>query len=59
MGYSDRLAQGAIRLTLGRDTTIEDIDWTALVLKQILERLTPRIWSKESSNSLTESTVCP
>lgn len=59
MGYSDRLAQGAIRLTLGRDTTVEDIDWTALVLKQILERLTPRIWSKESSNGLTESTVCP
>lgn len=41
MGYSDRLAQGAIRLTLGHSTTLADIDWTATVLRQILERLTP------------------
>lgn len=38
MGYSDRVAKSGIRLTLGRDTTEADIDWTAMVLKQILER---------------------
>lgn len=42
MGYGDRLATGGIRLTLGRQTTVADIDWTAMVLKQILERLTPK-----------------
>ncbi len=41
MGYSDRLAQGAIRLTLGHSTTLADIDWTATVLRQVLARLTP------------------
>lgn len=39
MGLSDRAAKSGIRLTLGRDTTEADIDWTALVLKQILKRL--------------------
>ncbi|WP_159788782.1 cysteine desulfurase family protein [Sodalinema gerasimenkoae] len=34
MGYPERLAQAGIRLTLGRDTTEADIDWTAGVLKQ-------------------------
>ncbi|MEP0870957.1 cysteine desulfurase [Trichocoleus desertorum AS-A10] len=41
MGYSDRLAKGGIRFTLGRDTTIADIDWTATVFQQVLERLMP------------------
>ncbi|HIK53010.1 MAG TPA: cysteine desulfurase [Oscillatoriales cyanobacterium M59_W2019_021] len=36
MGYSDRLAKGGIRLTLGRDTTEADIDWTAMVLQQTI-----------------------
>ncbi|MFE4105101.1 cysteine desulfurase family protein [Almyronema epifaneia] len=39
MGYSDRAAKCGIRLTLGRQTTAADIDWTALVLQQILARL--------------------
>lgn len=39
MGYSDRLAMGGIRLTVGRLTSEADIDWTAMVLKQILGRL--------------------
>ncbi len=39
MDYSDEMAQGGIRLTLGKDTTVADINWTALVLKQILARL--------------------
>ncbi len=39
MGYPTQAALGAIRLTLGRDTTAADVDWAAMVLKQILERL--------------------
>ncbi|MBD2343050.1 cysteine desulfurase family protein [Anabaena subtropica] len=41
MGYAEKAALGGIRLTLGRDTTEADIDWTAMVLKQVLQRLTP------------------
>src|ERR687885_1482117 len=42
MGYSDTVALGGIRLTLGRDTTEADVDWTAMVLKQVLARLMPK-----------------
>ncbi|NES68992.1 MAG: cysteine desulfurase [Okeania sp. SIO2D1] len=42
MGYTEEAAIRGIRLTLGRETTEADIDWTAMVLKQILERLMPR-----------------
>jgi cysteine desulfurase len=38
MGYCDRTAKTGIRLTLGRHTTAADIDWTAMVLQQILQR---------------------
>ncbi|MEB3295640.1 MAG: cysteine desulfurase family protein [Synechococcales bacterium] len=41
MGWSDRVAKTGIRLTLGRNTTLEDIEWTALVLQQVLDRLLP------------------
>lgn len=41
MGYPDRQARTGIRLTLGRDTTAADIDWTAMVLKQVLARSRP------------------
>jgi cysteine desulfurase len=42
MGYSDRAATCGIRLTLGRYTIAADIDWTAMVLRQVLHRaLTP------------------
>ncbi|MBD2500279.1 cysteine desulfurase family protein [Anabaena azotica] len=41
MGYSAKAAMGGIRLTLGRDTTEADIDWTAMVVKQVLQRLIP------------------
>ncbi|MEB3355895.1 MAG: cysteine desulfurase family protein [Synechococcales bacterium] len=41
IGLGDRAATSGIRLTLGRFTTLADIDWTALVLKQILERISP------------------
>jgi cysteine desulfurase len=43
MGYNDREAIRGIRLTLGKDTTIADIDWTALVLKQVIARSLPRL----------------
>lgn len=43
MGYGDRAATGGIRLTLGKHTTAADIDWTALVLRQILDRTSPRL----------------
>ncbi|MEO1401139.1 MAG: cysteine desulfurase family protein [Cyanobacteria bacterium J06635_1] len=39
MGYCDRIAKTGIRLTLGRYTTVADIDWTAMALKQVLRRL--------------------
>jgi cysteine desulfurase len=38
MGYGDRAAKCGIRLTLGRHTTEADIDWTAMVLRQVLDR---------------------
>nr|MBA3922755.1 cysteine desulfurase [Nostocaceae cyanobacterium] len=39
MGYPESAALRAIRITLGRDTTLEDVDWTAIVLLQVLERV--------------------
>ncbi|WP_017653299.1 cysteine desulfurase family protein [Fortiea contorta] len=39
MGYAEKAALGGIRLTLGRDTTAADVDWVAMVLKQVLQRL--------------------
>ncbi|WP_254565952.1 cysteine desulfurase family protein [Oscillatoria sp. HE19RPO] len=43
MGYSPTEATAALRLTLGRHTTAADIDWTAMVLKQVLARLMPEL----------------
>lgn len=43
MGYDTSTALGGIRLTFGKDTAIADIDWTAMVLEQILERLIPQL----------------
>ncbi len=39
LGISPQLAQGSLRLTLGRDTTIEDINHVISVLPPIVERL--------------------
>lgn len=39
MGYSPEVGQRGIRLTLGKTTTIADVDWTAMVLQQVLQRL--------------------
>ena len=41
MGYPENAALGAIRMTLGRETTEADVDWVAMVLRQILHRLSP------------------
>ncbi len=43
MGYRDRHALCGIRLTFGRQTTIADVDWTAMVLRQILARTLPQL----------------
>ncbi|MBO0349511.1 cysteine desulfurase [Phormidium pseudopriestleyi FRX01] len=43
MGYSPTEATAGLRLTLGRQTTAADIDWTAMVLKQVLARLMPEL----------------
>jgi cysteine desulfurase len=43
MGYSPEEALGGIRLTLGRETTPADLDWTAMVLKQVLNRIIPQL----------------
>lgn len=45
MGYDEAAAKRGIRLTLGKDTTEADLDWTAIALKQILKRLLPPLVS--------------
>jgi cysteine desulfurase len=42
MGYGDRAAKSGIRLTLGRQTTLADVEWTAMVIRQVLGRLMPQ-----------------
>lgn len=39
IGYDDRIAKTGIRLTFGSKTTMEDVEWTAIVLRQVLERM--------------------
>jgi len=41
MGYDAPTAKTGIRLTLGKQTTAADVDWSAMVLKQILARTLP------------------
>lgn len=49
MGYSEKMGLSGLRLTLGRSTTPEDMEWTAMVFKQVLQRLI-----KESSLVLAQ-----
>jgi cysteine desulfurase len=42
MGYEPHLAQAGLRITLGRQTTQADIEWTAIALRQIIGRLVPK-----------------
>jgi cysteine desulfurase len=51
MGYSPQEAIKGIRLTLGHHTTLSDIHWTAMVITQILERLTAKIYQLMVGNS--------
>ncbi len=39
IGHDDRIAKTGIRLTFGRGTTTADVEWTAVVLRQILNRM--------------------
>jgi cysteine desulfurase len=39
MGYEYQLALGALRLTLGRSTTEEDIDYVLEVLPQVIRSI--------------------
>ena len=41
MGYDGATAKRGIRLTVGKYTTEADLDWTVMVLKQVLARLMP------------------
>jgi cysteine desulfurase len=43
MGYTPQASLGGIRLTLGKQTTRADVDWTALVLRQVIDRLSPQL----------------
>ncbi|AFZ57499.1 cysteine desulfurase [Anabaena cylindrica FACHB-243] len=54
MGYSQTAALGGIRLTLGKQTTAADIDWTAMVLKQVLQRLIQDLYPSKSLFSRRE-----
>ena len=39
MGFDESTAKSGIRLTLGRQTSEADVEWSAMVLKQVLERV--------------------
>ncbi len=39
MGYSSNLAKSSLRITLGKATREADIDWVALVIQQVIARL--------------------
>ena len=43
MGYPSSTAKGGIRFTLGKQTADVDIDWTALAMRQILDRIKPTV----------------
>jgi cysteine desulfurase len=38
IGWDEATAKTGIRLTLGQGTTEADVDWTAMVLGQVLDR---------------------
>lgn len=42
MGFGAAIAKSGIRLTLGKPTTEADVDWSAMVLKQVLSRVLPQ-----------------
>ncbi|MEA5595566.1 cysteine desulfurase family protein [Rivularia sp. UHCC 0363] len=42
MGYDGGAAMGGIRISMGRYTTVADVNWAAMVLKQVMSRLESR-----------------
>jgi cysteine desulfurase len=42
MGLGDRAAKTGVRLTLGQQTTLADVEWTAMVVRQVLGRVMPQ-----------------
>lgn len=57
MGLSHEVAHGSLRISLGRDNTVEDIDYCLTVLPEIIERL--RSMSPLSSSStMAQSNPC-
>lgn len=54
IGYGDDAAKTGIRITLGRHTTEADIDWSAMVLRQIIARaVAPEARSKAKEPAST------
>jgi cysteine desulfurase len=43
MGYDKTQSLNGIRLTLGKDTTLADIEWVAMAISQILDRIAPKL----------------
>jgi cysteine desulfurase len=39
MGISPEIAQGSIRISLGRENTEEDVDYTVNVLENVISKL--------------------
>ena len=58
MGYGENAALGSLRLTLGRDTQIADVDWVAMVLRQILSDGQP-CRKTQGSNPMAKSDLVP
>ena len=59
LGRTDELARGSIRFSLGKDTTVEDIEYTLEVLPRAVEnlrRLSP-LYQKTLANNACENQV--
>ncbi|QNO15146.1 cysteine desulfurase NifS [Alkalicella caledoniensis] len=57
MGLSHQTAHGSLRLTLGKGTTEEDIDYCLKVIPEVVHRL--RSMSPLGKNIMTERSECP
>ena len=58
MGLSHEIAHGSLRLTLGRGTTEEDIDYVLEVLPPIIERLRSMSPLSANAGAMLESNPC-
>lgn len=57
MGLSHQTAHGSLRLTLGKGTTEQEIDYCLKVIPEVVERL--RRMSPLGKNMMTERSECP